>query len=200
MAPRPGNSVGHLSGIRAALALCAAGMLLSACQLSRPIRPTVRGEVDPTAHAWPFAATELRIYPLTRLDRDAQGRAVVVVYIETVDRWGDFAKAIGELELRVYAGDRSIASDPETLELTWPGINLSDLEENAAWYDPASKMYRFTLGGLNRSVRAGSAAESLLARVEGAPTPVRVRVAASLTTTGPDGRELMLQDSFVIER
>lgn len=200
MAKRTGNSVGPLSAFAMAASLVGAGVALSGCRIARPMRPTIRGEVDPNAHAWPFAATELRIFPLTRLDRDAQGRAVVVVYIETVDRWGDFAKAIGELELRVYAGDRSIASDPETLELTWPGINLSDLDENATWFDPASKMYRFTLGGLNRSGRAGSAAESLLAMVEGAPTPVRLRVAASLTTTGPDGHALMLQDSFVIER
>jgi hypothetical protein len=178
----------------------AAGLALSGCQIARPVRPVIRGDVDPTGRAWPFAATELRIYPLTRLDRDERGRAVVVVYVESVDRWGDFTKALGELELRVYAGDRSIVSEPETLELTWPGINLSDLEENAAWYDPASKMYRFTLGGLTRSPRAGAIAETLLSRSEGASTPVRLRVMAALTTVGPDGRELLLQDSYVIER
>lgn len=183
-----------------ACALAAAMSALSGCQVARPIRPVIRGDVDPTGRAWPFAATELRLYPLTRLDRDEQGRPVVVVYLESVDRWGDFTKTLGELELRVYAGDRSIVSDPETLELTWPGIKLSNLEENAAWYDPASKMYRFTLGGLSRSPRVGAIAETLLSRTEGAATPVRLRVMAALTTVGPDGRELLLQDSYVIER
>lgn len=187
---------------RVALAVSAAAMVLagSGCQMARPVRPVIRGDVDPTGRAWPFAATQLRIYPLTRLDRDAQGRPVIVVYLESVDRWGDFSKALGQLELRVYAGDRSIVAEPETLELTWPGINLSDLEENAAWFDPASKMYRFTLGGLSRSPRTGAIAESLLERSADAPAPVRLRVMAALTTVGPDGRELLLQDSYVIER
>ena len=170
-----------------------------ACRLDPRIRPVIRGDVDPTGRAWPFAPTEARIYPLTRLDRDASGEPVVIVYLETVDRWGDFAKALGTLELRVYAGDRSISSAPETLELSWPDIDMSSLEENAAWYDPASKMYRFTLGGLARSPRIYDAASVLLDRNTPSPRQ-RLRVAASITSAGPDGREILLQDSYVIER
>lgn len=174
--------------------------VLGSCQVVSPIRPVIRGDVDPTGRAWPFAPTELRVYPLTRLDRDERGRPIVVVYLETVDRWGDFSKAIGDLELRLYAGDRAIGSTDDTLELTWPGVRLSDLEENAAWYDPASKMYRFTLGGLNRSGTALGAAESLLARGDPKPPTSRIRIMAVLRTVGPDGREIFLQDSYTIER
>lgn len=174
--------------------------VLGACRLDSRVRPVIRGDVDPSGRAWPFAPSSVRIYPLTRLDRDESGSPVIVVYLESVDRWGDFAKALGTLELRVYAGDRDISSDPDTLELSWPGIRLSDLEENAAWYDPASKMYRFTLGGLNRSPRIISTVNALLDRSEGEAPRQRLRVVAALTSTGPDGREVLLQDSYVIER
>ncbi|MCW5768429.1 MAG: hypothetical protein KIT19_07075 [Phycisphaeraceae bacterium] len=194
-------------GARSAARLCAgliagiAGMgVLGSCQVANPIRPVIRGDVDPTGRAWPFAPTELRVYPLTRVDRDERGRPVVVVYLETVDRWGDFSKAIGDLELRLYAGDRAVGSADDTLELTWPSVRLSDLEENAAWYDPASKMYRFTLGGLNRSGTALGAAEALLARGDPNPPTSRIRIMAVLRTVGPDGREIFLQDSYTIER
>lgn len=190
--PVPGRALGAL----ALVALACAG----ACRLDPRARPVIRGNVDPTGRAWPFAATSLRVYPLTRLDRDASGEPVIVVYLESVDRWGDFTKAIGTLELRVYAGDRMLASSPDTLELTWPGINLSDLEENAAWFDPASKMYRFTLGGLGRSARIIGSANALLDPTEGASPLQRLRVVAALTTVAPDGREILLQDSYVIER
>lgn len=188
--------------VRAPAAICAGILLvgpLASCRFNPQVRPVIRGDVDPTGRAWPFAPTEARIYPLTRLDRDASGQPVIIVYLETVDRWGDFAKALGALELRVYASDRAISSSPETLELSWPGISMSNLEENAAWYDPASKMYRFTLGGLSRSGRVYDAAKALLDREASSPRQ-RLRVAASITAVGPDGREILLQDSYVIER
>lgn len=185
-----------------ALVSAALGTLLGVggCRMDPRVRTVIRGDVDPTGRAWPFAPSSVRIYPLTRLDRDASGQPVVIVYMETVDRWGDFTKALGTLELRVYAGDRALEGWPETLELSWPGIALTDLEENAAWYDPASKMYRFTLGGLSRSPRVSSAANELLDHSAGATTIRRLRVVAALTTAGPDGREILLQDSYVIER
>jgi hypothetical protein len=199
--PHPSLRVGGPVRILALLGAALGSVLaVGGCRLDPRIRPVIRGDVDPTGRAWPFAPASVRIYPLTRLDRDASGQPVVIVYMETVDRWGDFTKALGTLELRVYAGDRALESWPETLELSWPGIALSDLEENAAWYDPASKMYRFTLGGLARSPRITDAANELLDRSQGATTIRRLRVVAALTTAGPDGREILLQDSYVIER
>lgn len=171
---------------------------VSGCRQMQLPRPVVRGVVDPSGQTWPFAPTTLRIYPLTRVDRDANGRPIVVIYLETIDRWGDFAKGLGDLEIRLYVGDRALGAGPDTLELSWPDVNLSNLEENASWYDPASKMYRLTLGGLSRSPRALDAAESLLNRA--GPTTSRLRVVAALQTVGPDGRETLLQDQFVIER
>lgn len=175
-------------------------LVVGGCRMDPRVRTVIRGDVDPTGRAWPFAPSSVRIYPLTRLDRDASGQPVIIVYMETVDRWGDFTKALGTLELRVYAGDRALEGWPETLELSWPGIALTDLEENAAWYDPASKMYRFTLGGLSRSPRISGAANELLDHSAGTTTIRRLRVVAALTTAGPDGREILLQDSYVIER
>lgn len=192
---------GRLSSPSLAAAIGAGVFLVAGpgCRSVHFPRSVIRGDVDPTGRAWPFAPTGLRVYPLTRLDRDADGRPVIILHVETVDRWGDFAKALGELEVRVYAGDRSLGAPPETLELTWPSINLSNLEENASWYDPASKMYRLTLGGLNRSPRAVMAAEALLDMNAESPT-ARLRIVAVLRTAGPDGRESYLQDQYVIDR
>lgn len=189
-------------GFVCAIVACATGALLAgglgACRQVQFPRQVIRGNVDPTGRAWPFAATTLRVYPLTRVDRDSEGRPVLIAYIETVDRWGDFAKALGTLEVRLYAGDRAIGAGPDTQELTWPRIDLSNLEENASWYDPASKMYRLTLGGLSRSPRAIDAAEALLDRAS--PTTKRLRVVTVLQSVGPDGKEIFLQDQYVIER
>ncbi len=135
--------------------------------------------------AHPFAPASLQIHPLTRVDHDAKGALWIICHIELKDAWGDTTKAVGQLQIELYKPVGGPGSGVGTQELTWD-VNLSDLDQNAALYDSATRTYRLQL--------------------ENAPTwvggegnkPARVRLRAILRTRGPDGQPLMLKDEYVI--
>src|SRR5258706_325686 len=49
----------------------------------------------------PFAPASLRIFPLTRMDRDSGGHGIILFHFELRDRWGDGVKWPGNLQVQL---------------------------------------------------------------------------------------------------
>lgn len=165
--------------------MCVA-VLAAGCAL-RPKGPMQGQLAGPGAIANPFAAASLHIHPLTRLDRDEAGRVWIICHIELKDAWGDTTKGIGMLQVQLYRPSGGRASGLGIQETAWD-VNLSDLDTNVALYDPATRTYRLPLEG---------APEWLSADDEDRDLP-RARLRAILTTFGPRGEEVVLEDEFAM--
>ncbi len=147
-----------------------------------------RGDLERVALA--FVPETIRIHPLTHLEWSADKGGSIIALIEMHDRWGDTTKGVGELQVQLYRPETGLDAGIEVQELKW-AVSLSDLEANALWFDPVTRMYRITLGDVPDWVAD-------IAR-EPPGSGGRVRLRALLTTIGPDGRERVLRDDYLVQ-
>jgi hypothetical protein len=134
-----------------------------------------------------FAPASIRVHPLTHLDRDADGRPMILLHLELRDSWGDACKAVGTVVVELYRPSQGVTSGLERQELVWE-IDLSDLDINRTLFDPATRTYRFQLTDLPGWVTVD-------------PNDVgsrRLRLNAVLTTTGVSGEQAVYDDSYVL--
>lgn len=131
----------------------------------------------------PFAPKAMRIHPLTHQEIGPAGGARVVLHMELKDAWGDSVKGIGRVQAQVWREGES-----QDRAVRWD-VDLRSLEENARFYDPATRTYRIVLGGLpgwlDEAVRAGRGGGG------------RLRVL--FLGTEVDGTAIVLRDEGVIE-
>jgi hypothetical protein len=85
----------------------------------------------------------MKVHPLTRIDRDSAGGLWIICHVELRDAWGDPVKGAGRFQMQLYR-PASRLSGLGVQELTWD-VDLTDLEQNAALYDAATRTYRFPL-------------------------------------------------------
>jgi hypothetical protein len=156
-------------------------------------RASTVGDTARDARDNPFVPRSIRIFPLTRLDMDERGRAIIVCHVEMKDRWGDGVKSAGTLEVQLYRSEG--ASDVQ--ESRW-SVDLNDLDLNAALYDPASRTYRVQLGDLPAWVAAMAARSEQGASISAGESRLRLRAVLRLHDDG--GRESVLRDDYVIQR
>jgi hypothetical protein len=161
----------------AAAALLIAPLLLAGPGCQGGPRPQVLA--GPAEAGSPFSPVQMRLHPLSRVDRTQQGAPLIVAYLELRDAWGHNTKAIGELQVLLYRAAPGVAEDVQ--ELKWD-INLSDLDRNSRLFDPVTHMYRLPL----LDPPAWVAPEA------GRPTP-RIRLRLILSTFAPDGAPRMLE-------
>jgi hypothetical protein len=169
------------------MTLAALTLVLGGCAL-RPGTPLDNQLAGAGGVQNPFAAASLQIHPLTRVDRDAKGQLWIICHIELRDAWGDTTKGTGDLQVHLLRPTGGRASGLGTQEMTWE-VNLSDLDTNASLYDPATRTYRLPLEGAPAWVTESTDGERDL--------PL-VRLRAYLTTFGPRGDEVTLEDEFGI--
>jgi hypothetical protein len=146
-----------------------------------------------TSGAWvepgPFEAVAMRIHPLTRLDRNREGRGVVMLHVELTDRWGDPCKALGTLRVSATGTGLGSGSGPGSEPTAWT-VELFDLEQNARHYDAASRTYRFTLGDVPAWLDAMAPSAAGSAGAGGT-----VRLDAELRTPASGRSERVLRDA-----
>jgi hypothetical protein len=142
----------------------------------------------------PFAPVNLRIHPLTHLERDSQGAVFLLAHIQLRDRWSDLCKGVGTVQLFLYKPTGLGGSGQEEQELRWE-IDLFDLDQNAIFFDPATQTYRFSLGNL-----PGWVEQMVPGGDKTATGPGRFRVIARFTTPTPDGGQIVLVDELVVGR
>ncbi|GJM19280.1 MAG: hypothetical protein DHS20C14_14930 [Phycisphaeraceae bacterium] len=129
----------------------------------------------------PFEPVALRVFPLTRLDRDAEGQAQVVLHVELKDEWGDTVKGAGLLTVQLLRPQGERAGTGKD-EVRWD-VSLWSDEDNARHYDPSSRTYRIVLGEVPEwVVRMMPGADGSVAIEEGS-----VRLTAQLETPHSDG-------------
>lgn len=160
-------------------------VLAGGCGATRPVDGDGMSGV---ALPGPFAPELVRVYPLTHVDTDEQGRGRIVLHVELRDRWGDTVKGAGLLQVQLLRGTGLGESGPSEEQVRWE-IDLRDPDENAAFYDPSTRTYRVPLGDvpdwLKRSVGEASGGR---------------RVTLSVIFRTPDGvgRERVLTDEYVL--
>ncbi|MDX2147074.1 MAG: hypothetical protein SFZ23_06085 [Planctomycetota bacterium] len=93
---------------------------------------------------WPFAPDSIRVFPLTRVDRDESGQARVVLHVECRDKWGDTTKSLGTLRVLLFETEGRPDAGIARQTLTWD-IGLANLDYNAGLFDPATRTYRVNL-------------------------------------------------------
>ncbi|MEQ8770229.1 MAG: hypothetical protein RIB60_06940 [Phycisphaerales bacterium] len=136
----------------------------------------------------PFEPVAIRVFPLTRLDRDDDGAARVVLHLEMKDEWGDTVKGVGQLTVQLLR-PAGTASGEGRDEVRWDVAMWSD-EDNARYYDPSSRTYRIVLGDVPGWV------EAMMPDADGVPAPGAgsVRLTAQLETPRSDGTMRRLWD------
>lgn len=165
-----------------ALAVGVVGASLAGCA----VRPGV--DLDSpagpnTGTPYPFAPASMEIHPLTRLTQDSSHRPLLIGHVEFKDAWGDTCKVFGNLQVQLYRGTPGEAVGVQ--ELRWD-VDLSDLERNAALFDPATRTYRLPLQDVPEWAGAGSEPGG------------RLRLRAILTSVDAKGRPATLEDEFVL--
>lgn len=166
------------------LALAALALMMGGCAV-RPGSPMDHQVAGASGIQSPFAPASLQIHPLTRVDRDSGGQVWIICHLELKDAWGDTTKGVGTLQVHLLRPTGGRASGLGTQELSWE-INLSDLDTNASLYDPATRTYRLPLEG----------APPWVAEAAADPDLPLVRLRAHLSTFGPRGEEVVLEDEF----
>ncbi len=157
-------------------------LLLAGCAF-RPSQ-SLDGPGGPeTETPYPFAPASIEIHPLTRLTEDTSHRPLIVCHVECRDAWGDTCKAFGDLQVLLYRGT---PGDPLGVqELRWD-VDLTDLDRNAALFDPATRTYRLPLQDVPEWAGTGSAPGG------------RLRLRALLNTVDARGRPTSIEDEFVL--
>lgn len=168
-------------GLRAVVGVSAA-LIAGGCAGPGTLEQRPAGQV---AHGWrapgPFPPVALRVFPLTRLERDEQGRARLILHVELKDEWGDTVKGAGELTVQLRRPP-GMASGGGRDEVRWD-VSLWGSEDNARYYDPSSRTYRVVLGDLPAWV------EALVPTSpgEGSRGEASVKVTAQFKTPKADG-------------
>lgn len=166
------NSNPRAAGAAIGAALCA-GIVLGAgpgCAI-RPKAPGAHG-ADASATGL-LAPDRVRIHPLTRVDRDARGRTVIICYIEFLDQWSDSCKAVGQLQVQLYRpvdGRGGRASGLGVQELVWDAdLRIADRQRDL--YDRATRLYRLVLDSVPEWVGTPAAGDAPTARLRAVFTP-----------------------------
>lgn len=128
----------------------------------------------------PFEPVALRIYPLTRLERDDRGKPQLVLHTELKDEWGDTVKGVGALTVQLLRPQGTPADDARA-EVRWD-VPLWSAEDNARHYDPSSRTYRIVLGNVPDWATQGP-----------------VRLTAQLETPRTDGTMRRLWDELELQ-
>lgn len=126
------------------------------------------------------------MFPLTHFEVSEGGEALILLFLELRDQWGDTVKGAGTLELQLLRPEGGAASR-ETRELVWE-IDLTDLDRNAGLYDPSTRTYRVALKDLPGWLAGMARGES--------GGPPWVAIDAYFRTIGPDGSPATLRDRF----
>jgi hypothetical protein len=164
------------------LSLAAAAMA-AGCQL-RPSTPM--GRAGPAEVGSPFSPAMINLHPLTRIDRAADGKPMIITYLDVRDAWDDATKAIGKLAVHLYRPGGGPVAGLDQQELTWD-LDLSDLDRNSRLYDPVTHMYRLQLLDAPAWILAEPGREQ-----------PRFRLRAILDTFGPSGEARRLEDDLLI--
>ena len=151
----------------------------------RPPEGAARDDLRDLALA--FVPESIRVHPLTHLEADPPR---IVALVEFKDRWGDTTKGVGTLTIQVFEARAGGEPGIETEAAKWD-IDLTDLDANAGWFDPVTRMYRFRLVDV-----PGWVAE-LAQQASG--TGGRVHLRATLRTVSVNGREVSLRHDFTLE-
>ncbi|MCL4220309.1 MAG: hypothetical protein KJZ65_02955 [Phycisphaerales bacterium] len=173
----------------AGLAACIWG-----CALARTSGHGGTGPSQAEVPVGPFAPASLWVHPLTHLERDPEGPVYLRVHVQLRDRWSDICKGVGVVHLGLFQPTGLGGSGQENQILQWQ-VDLWDLERNAAFFDPATQTYRFSLSGLPDWVEAMAPGGD-----RAAAGPGKFRVQVRLTTATPEGAEAVLVGELLIER
>lgn len=107
------------------------------------------GERAAASYPNPFAPASIAIHPLTRAERDASGRPLLICHLEMRDAWGDPCKGTGQLQVQLYRSVGGVGigrqSGLGTQEVKWD-VDLTNLEMQRLW-DAATRTYRLELEG-----------------------------------------------------
>lgn len=141
-----------------------------------------KAPLDP---ANPFRATAIRVHPLTQIVPGSDGSPEIICHLELLDRWGDSTKSLGDLTIRLFGPKPGSAGDVEVSR--WD-LDLTNLDDNAALFDPATRTYRLQLAG-GPAWLAGFVAGTQPGTVR------RIILQASLSSLGRT-----LTDDYVIDR
>lgn len=179
-------------------ALGAVGLWAGGCALARTTGSAGVSQVE--AEVGPFAPASLRVHPLTHLERDPERGVFLLVHVQLRDRWSDICKGMGVMHLALFQQTGLGGSGQEVQLLQWQ-VDLWDLEKNAAFFDPATQTYRFSLSGLPDWIQAMAPGAAPGAGGDRASMgPERFRVQARLTTATPEGAETVLVGELLVER
>lgn len=96
-----------------------------------------------------FGPVAMRVYPLTHVDRLADGTPAIICHVEMTDAWGDTVKSTGRLTIQLFGPEGPGGSAVDRFR--WD-VNLDDLRTNAALFDRATRTYRIVLVGLPEAV------------------------------------------------
>lgn len=177
-------------------ALGTVGLLSGGCALARTTGLATQGVSQEDAEVGPFAPASLRVHPLTHLERDPERGVYLLVHVQLRDRWSDICKGVGVMHLALFQQTGLGGSGQEVQLLQWQ-VDLWDLEKNAAFFDPATQTYRFSLSGLPGWIEAmapGAGGD------RASMGPGKFRVRARLTTATPQGAETVLVGELLVER
>ncbi len=142
----------------------------------------------------PFSPVTLRVHPLTHVMIESGGSPQIICHVELRDAWGDSAKSKGMLTIRLFGPPMAAgAASTGGREINRWDVNLSDLETNAAMFDPATRTYRVQLTGGPQWLAgfAPKQAEGTLA-----PKISKAIVQATLTL----GTDTTMSDDLVLSR
>lgn len=149
----------------------------------------------------PFVPVSLRVHPLTHVQVESDGKPSIICHVELRDAWGDSAKCVGTLSIRLFgppaaaaaAGTATESASTGDREINRWDVNLNDLETNAAMFDPATRTYRIQLIG-GPTWLAGFAPKS----ADGTPAPkVSRAILQAALSWGPDKA---MSDDLVLSR
>lgn len=170
--------------IRRGLLLTCPALVLASCGFqpkARPGRDVPAGSVRS-----PFAPASIKLHPLTRIDRDPEGKPMIVAYLDIRDEWDDPTKAYGTLQVQLYRPAGGPVSGMDEQELTWDP-ELNNLDANSRLYDPVTHMYRLPLLD----------APEWVIPEQGRDAP-RLRLRVILNTFGPAGEARQLEDDLLM--
>lgn len=170
------------------------GVWLGGCALARTNGSVAPGMLRVDSEVGPFAPASLRVHPLTHLERDPERGVYLLVHVQLHDRWSDICKGVGVMHLALFQPTGLGGAGQEQQLLQWQ-VDLRDLERNAAFFDPATQTYRFSLSGLPDWVEAMAPGGDRAAK-----GPGKFRVKARLTTATPEGAEAVLVGELLVER
>lgn len=144
---------------------------------------TVPRDISGTDAESPFAPVSLRVHPLTRVVVTG-GKPEIIVHVELRDAWGDSAKGTGAMALRLFGPAGGLSGGANQALQRWD-IDLSNLDTNAAMFDPATRTYRVQLTGGPEWLSELQTAKS------------RPRVVLQATLTPGEGRP-PLSDEYIV--